>query len=110
MKELINKEEMEEIGKLILQGNIKKLEAIIDAAKKDGKKNQSVMKTMFASVALRAIAKGDATAMNHLLDRLIGKVPAPIQLSSPDGSMRPQVFLELPDNGRRAPPESNEPT
>ncbi len=100
MKKMIDKQEMEEIGKLILTGNVKKLEAIIETCKKDGKKNASVMKAMFASVALKAIAKGDAAAMNQLLDRLIGKVPVPMQMSSPDGSMRPHVTLLIPDNGR----------
>lgn len=105
----LSKQEMEEVGKLILSGKLRKLEAIVKDAGKDGKKNQSVLKTLFASVAIKAISKGDYNALNMLLDRLIGKVPAPVQLTNPDGSLRPQVILTLPDNGRRAKP-SDEPT
>lgn len=102
MLKQLGKAEMEKVGKLILQGNIKKLEAIVKEAGKDGKKNKSVLMTLFASVAIKAIAKGDPGALNMLLDRLIGKVPSPVQLTSPDGTMRPQVVLRMPDNGRRA--------
>jgi hypothetical protein len=105
MKQLINKAEMEEIGKLVLQGKLSKLEEILEDSKKDGKKKHSVMKVMFAAQALAAM-KGKTEAFNAVLDRLIGKVPAPVQLSSPDGSMRPQLILTLPDNGKRAKPDA----
>lgn len=100
MKKLIDKAELEEIGKLILGGKLKQLEEIVADSQKGGKKRHSVMKVMFASVAIKAIAKGDANAMQTLLDRLIGKVPNPVAISNPDGTMRPQVILMLPDNGR----------
>lgn len=107
LKQLLDKDELEEIGKLILQGKLKKLEEIMEDSKSSGKKKHSIIKLMFAGMAVKAM-KGDSSAFNALLDRLMGKIPSPLQLTSPDGSMRPVINLMLPDNGRRAPPD--EPT
>lgn len=99
-----------DLVKLIVNSPLSKLEDVLKDAKSDGTKSHSALVTLIASVTIKGIAKGDHSALTMLLDRAVGKVPAPIQLTSPDGSMRPQVFLELPDNGRRAPPpETDEP-
>lgn len=94
-----------ELMKLVLNSPLSKLEEVLKDAKGDGTKSHSAMVTLMASVAVRGISKGDYNALTMLLDRAVGRVPTPMQLTSPDGSMRPQVILRLPDNGRRAKPE-----
>lgn len=95
---------------LVLNSPLSKLEEVIQDAGKGGTKSHSALVTLMASVTVRGIAKGDQNALDMLLSRVIGKAPAPVQLSNPDGSLRPQqVFLEFPDNGRRADPEELSP-
>lgn len=97
-----------ELLKLVMTSPLEKLEEIINDAKKDGTKQHSALVTLMASVTVRGIAKGDHNALTMLLDRAVGRVPTPMQLTSPDGSMRPTVILELPDNGFRAPTPDTE--
>ncbi len=61
--------EMMEIGTLVLKGSLTELKAI-----KNNQENTSVLKAMLAGVAIRTIEKGDPTALDVLLNRLIGKV------------------------------------
>lgn len=64
----LTKEQVAEIGSLILEGNLEKLQAIKE------QKSASVLKVWFASVAVKAISKGDAHALTVILDRIVGKV------------------------------------
>ena len=63
-------EEIAEIGSLILDGNLKRLTEVRDD------KNSTVLKVWICSVAIIAINKGDAQALNALLDRIVGKPKA----------------------------------
>ncbi len=64
----LTKQELAEIGNLVIKNNMKALQAIA----KDP--NASVIKTMIASVAVKIVTKGDMQALDVLLNRLIGKV------------------------------------
>lgn len=96
MKRLTAKE-VKDLSGLILLGDIAELQAIA----KD--KKEKVIKVMLAAVAVKIISKGDANALNILLDRLIGKVANPIRLGNTDGSPIGEVVrvnVTLPSNGR----------
>lgn len=88
----MTKEDVAEIGALILGGNLEKLKAI----KEDTQ--ASVLKVWFASVAVKAIVKGDPAALNTILNRIIGKVPEELQHSGGVTGMSPVIVL--PSNGR----------
>ncbi len=64
----LTKQELVEIGNLVIKNNMKQLQAIA----KDP--NASVIKTMIASVAVKIVTRGDMQALDVLLNRLIGKV------------------------------------
>lgn len=89
----LTKDELKEVGSLILKNNVEALKAI---GKDPG---ASALKTMVASVVVRVIQKGDMYALDLLLDRLIGKVKEEIQHT---GLHAPQVIVTLPKNGREA--------
>ncbi len=76
----LTKEEMVEIGSLIVKGDIAELERLKNAIKKVAKGELApkvpVLQAMMASVALKTIATGDANALDILLNRLVGRVPA----------------------------------
>lgn len=91
--------------KLILCSPLEKLEEVLRDAGRDGTKQHSALVTYLASLTVKGTAKADPNILRMLLDASIGKVPTPMQLTSPDGSMRPTVILELPDNGFRVNPE-----
>lgn len=84
----MTKEEMAEVGKLILDKDFQQLREMADALKtNDGKKKDiSVLKAMVASVAMKIISKGDMHALDILLNRLIGKVKDEVDISGKDGS------------------------
>ncbi len=104
----MTKEEIEEIGKLMMGKKIKELQKIVDDSKATGKQKHRVIVVIFAGMALKAM-KGDSGAFDALLNRLIGRVPSDLKLSNPDGTMRPQVFIGLPNNGRDDDTGSDEP-
>ena len=64
-----------EVGRLILEGNLGKLQAVKDDH------DASVLKVWFCSVAIKAISRGDAHALSVILDRIVGKVPAEMNLT-----------------------------
>jgi hypothetical protein len=66
----LTQEQVEEVGDLILMGNFEALKALKDDP------SASVLKTAIAAVAMKIIKKGDAQALNVLLDRLVGKIPS----------------------------------
>jgi hypothetical protein len=69
-------DDVAEIGQLIVEGNLEKLQAVKDD------KNASVLKVWMCSVAIKAISRGDATALNALLDRIVGKVKDKVEVTS----------------------------
>ena len=61
-------DEISDIGSMLLKGNLEAIQAAaIDP-------ESSVLKVWICSVAIKAIEKGDAAALNQLLDRFVGKV------------------------------------
>lgn len=74
-------EQLAEVGSLILDGNCE------DLAKLALDREAPVLKVWFASVAVKAIAKGDAQSLNILLDRIVGKVKGEISISTGDGPL-----------------------
>ncbi len=91
----LTKNELIEIGNFVIKGDV----AALKALRKDDK--TSVIKAMVASVALKAIAKGDQGAFEALMIRLIGKVKDEIEHTG-SAVIAPQVIVNMPSNGREA--------
>ncbi len=68
-------EEIADIGSLILSGNLEALQAV----PKDP--NSSTLRVWFASIAMTAIKKGDASSLSIILDRLVGRPKAQVEIS-----------------------------
>lgn len=64
----LTEQELVEVGSLVIKGSIVELQAIM----KDP--NCTALKAMMASVAIKAINKGDGVALDILLNRIVGKV------------------------------------
>ncbi len=62
---------------------------------------------MIASVAVRIIQGGDMHALDILLNRLVGKVKDEVMQQMEIRT--PQVIVTLPDNGRSAKLDNEEP-
>ena len=92
----LTSEEVREVATLILDNNLPGLQAIA----RD--KTASVLKVWIASIAAKGIQKGDPSALDKILERLIGKVKQDVSLSDPNGNplVAPQVVVYLPSNGR----------
>lgn len=88
---LLTKEEMVEMGSMIVKGEYGELQKISQAPE-----NHTPLKVMITRVVLKIISKGDMYMLDVLLNRLIGKVKDQIEHS---GSM-PYVTIEIPSNGR----------
>lgn len=84
----LTQQELAEVGALVVKGSIAELQKI----SKDP--NASALKCMIAAVAHRTITRGDPTALDKLLDRLVGKVKEQIEVTGADGG--PQVIVSLP--------------
>lgn len=69
-------EQVAEVGSMILEGNIEGLESIRQ------NEDSSVLKVWFASVAMKAIMKGDANSLSVVLDRIVGKVKTQVEVES----------------------------
>ena len=88
----LTKEELKELGAIVLKNNLDELMKIQDDP------NASVLKVLVASVCVKAIKKGDMYSLDVLLNRLIGKVKEEIEHS---GDVRPAtVNIMMPNNGR----------
>jgi hypothetical protein len=96
MKRLKNltKSELIEIGNLIIKKDISALHKVV----KDEK--STALQRMIASVVVKIIAKGDMAALDHLLNRLIGKVKDEIAFQGEINA--PQIIVTLPDNEHSA--------
>lgn len=80
VKKLTNKE-LAKVMAVILKGDTKELEKLRH------EKKSNVLTVWICSVALKAIARGDAQALNALLDRVVGKPQQNVKLSG--GVSRP---------------------
>lgn len=95
VKKLTSKEVEQVIG-LIMDNNIRGL-------KKIGKDpTSSVLKVWVASIAARAIHKGDSYALNMILDRAIGRVKEKFEISGEDGGPIQNAFLDMTAEERYA--------
>jgi hypothetical protein len=77
-----------EAARLLVTGNLKALMAIKDDP------NATPLKVWFASVAAKAISKGDMPALQSLLDRIIGKVSSPIEVVATTVAAEPEISPE----------------
>jgi len=75
----LTKEQVAEVGSLLLEANQAHLEMLLDDPK------TPVLKAMLAKVALKVIRTGDAMALSVLLDRMIGKVKETIEHTGANG-------------------------
>jgi hypothetical protein len=76
----LTNDEIAQLGTLILEGNLAALQDI----KNDT--NASVLKVWFASVAVKAISRGDAAALNAILDRIVGRSKETVELTGKNGN------------------------
>jgi hypothetical protein len=87
----LTQDELIEVGTLLLKGNMQDLLLEMENP------NCSIIKMLVGSVTQRAIQRGDMTAFNGLLDRLVGKVADRVEVTANSG---PQVIVSLPSNSR----------
>lgn len=73
---ILTKGEVAEVGTMILEGNRDALQAVLTDT------SVSTLKLWFASVALKAINKGDMNSLDVLLNRIIGKVKDEIDFTN----------------------------
>ena len=83
----LTKDEMMEIGTLVLKGSIDELKQVSKNPK------TTVLKAMLAAVAVRTISKGDPGALEVLLNRLIGKVRDDIHHTGLPAAAQPTVII-----------------
>lgn len=72
----ITTEALEEIGDLILSGNKPKLQDIAASL------TEPAIRVIYAKAACNAMAKGDVTSLELILNRVVGKVKDKVDLSS----------------------------
>lgn len=90
-------EEVVEVGSLLLSKNIVALQHMVEDALVNPDSEHSSLKVWIARVVLQGGKKGDARALESVLNRLIGKVADKMIV---DGINAPQVIVEMPSNGR----------
>lgn len=93
IKNLTNAE-LIEVGNIVIKGNVEELKRI---ARDDA---ETALKRMLASVVVKIISKGDMTALDVLLNRLVGKVKDQMDISGLPVAPGAQVVICLPPNGR----------
>jgi N-acetylglucosamine kinase-like BadF-type ATPase len=86
----LTKEELLETATLILRGDVATLKTYAQNPE------SNVLQGMLASIVLRAIEKGDASAFDLLLNRLIGKAKDHVEYEE---KLSVPVVI-LPSNGR----------
>lgn len=90
--------EVAEIGTLVVSENISKLKTIIQDAKENPDSKHSGLKVWIATVAIKGISRGDAHALDTLLNRLVGRVKQEIEVSGKDGGpIRQKVEAMTPE-------------
>lgn len=81
-------EDVAQVGSLILDGNVEKLKEVqMDPT-------TTVLKVWMCSVAIKAINKGDAQALNALLDRIVGKSKEHINVVSTVVNANAEISLQ----------------
>ena len=90
---LLTQKEVQEIGSAILKHDLEGLKEIIDTRETSGR---SVIMIWIASIAYRAIIKGEVGALETLLNRFVGKVPDKIAYTDADGEDS-KITIELVD-------------
>lgn len=83
----LTKDELKEVGSLLLRGNLDALKEV----SQDKKAN--VLKVMLASVCVRVMKQGDMHALDILLNRLVGKVKDEVDVVQADGPIKVNVYL-----------------
>lgn len=89
----LTKQELVEIGNLIIKGSVEELKLIAQNPK------TTVIQAMIASVAWRAIKRGDTQALDGILNRMIGKVKDEVDFKA-QVSSHGSVKIIMPSNGR----------
>ena len=99
----LTREQVAEVGALVLSGNVDDLRKIIGDPKNGIQPDPTAtpLKIWFATVALKGISKGDMFTFNAMLDRIIGKSKESIDLSNSDGSMKPTFIFETVVNAKK---------
>lgn len=98
----LSRAEVAEIGTLIVSKNVTKLQAIVKDSLKNPDSKHSALKAWMARIAIRGMAKGDAHAMDVLLNRLIGKVKDEIELTGKEGGPIRQLVGQMTSEERKA--------
>ncbi len=88
----LTKAELAEVGNLVLKNDY---DAILELNESP---TASVLQRMLAAIAIKVIEKGDMSAFDILLNRMIGKVKDEVNLTH----NLPQVTVLIPSNGREA--------
>jgi hypothetical protein len=84
----------------VVNGNVRALQKLA----KDPE--STVLMVMLAGVCVKIIEKGDMSALNVLLDRLIGKVKEegrPFGADAPPPATETRIVVTIPSNGREVP-------
>lgn len=90
-------EEFREMANLIVKGDMNELKEIA----KDP--NQTALRAMIASVAIKITERGDMHSLDIFLNRLVGKVKEHIEVTG--ANKGPQVIFHTFLNGSEAPDE-----
>lgn len=95
-------DEVAELGAFIITKNVVQLKKIIADAQKNPETKSSALKIWFATIAIKGISKGDAYALDTLLNRLIGKVPTAVELTGKNGGPIENLSTEMTREERLA--------
>ena len=88
----MTREELASAASWLVKGDMAELERIANDPK------SSILHVMIASMAIKAIKKGDEKTFNAIMDRVVGKPKEMVEMT---GSMNIPVVI-LPSNGREA--------
>lgn len=83
----LTQEAVADMGAMILEQNLDALRAIKDDP------TAPVLKVWFAAIAVRAISKGDATALGPVLDRIVGRVKEKVEVTTPGGGSSAKIIV-----------------
>lgn len=81
--------EMVEIGSLVVKGNIAELKKLMKNPK------TTVLKAMMAAVAVKTIQSGNPSALDTLLNRLVGKVKDVVEVNSNNKNLNANLNAEV---------------
>lgn len=96
-------EELTEICTFLLDSNIYALKQIVLEAQGPDKQGNplsefSSLKVWIAQVAMKGIARGDYSALDCILNRVVGKVTTSVHVSAPDGGpIRARILAMTPE-------------